>query len=409
MPDQAKTPEELAAEEAAAVAVTENETESEEAAVTETSAEESTSEGTEEIDYLSMSDEEIANMDAPKEPTSGDESEKTENSEQKKTKASEAPKTSKTSKEETSSENDETKQAVTDPLQVEVKDAVAAYKQIFAPFKANNKDVQVRTPEEAIRLMQMGAGFMRYKKRIEPLLTRAQTLENAGIDSNELNFLIELKNKKPEAIKKLVRDAGLDPYDIATDEAAKAADKNYRPGDYSASSTQITLRDTLETTRSMKGGTELLNDLRTSWDDNSRQMALEDPAIISALAQQKEAGIYDQITAEIDRRLILGQLTNEPFLHLYHKVGVEMTENGMFTEATNTPGAQQKSQVVTTPKTKEVLETRTVPPAKTDKAAKAAAALAPVSAKPTSKVAPEAVLNMSDEEFEKLDGMERFV
>lgn len=439
MTETTKTPEELAAEAAAlAAAEADKATEQETVVNTDTETETDPETGTSEenvddtaeegaIDFLSMSDEEIEKLGALEDKTTADPEVSADDKETDADAEVKAVKTAETSDKagnETKTEEGvkapETAQKETpkaeagastdvDPLKVSDVDAVAAYKQIFAPFKANGKDVQARTAEEAVRLMQMGAGHMRYKKRIEPMLTRAQTLANAGIDDEELNFLIELKNKKPEAIKKLVRDAGLDPYDIATDEAAKAADKSYRPGDYAASGKQLALQDTLEATRLQEGGVELLSQLRTSWDDKSRQMALEDPAIIEALAEQKSAGIYDQIAAEIDRRQTLGQLTNEPFLNAYHQVGKEMTENGMFVQATNTPDVQQKSQIMA--KTKpEVLETRTVQPAnKSDKASRAAAALAPVASKPASKVAPEAVLGMSDEEFEKMSGMERFV
>ena len=444
MTETTKTPEELAAE-AAALAAAEADKASEQETVVDTETDPKTGTGEEntddtskdeEVDYLSMSDEEIEKLGAledqapaDKDPEVSDDSKETDaeteaakaaetsdketvadkaDVEAKPEGAAKTPEASEASKKEASKAEDNAP-TVVDPLKASDADAVAAYKQIFAPFKANGKDVQARTAEEAVRLMQMGAGHMRYKKRIAPMLTRAQTLANAGVNDEELNFLIELKNKKPEAIKKLVRDAGLDPYDIATDEAAKAADKNYRPGDYAASGKQVALQDTLEATRLQEGGVELLSHLRTSWDDNSRQMALEDPAIIEALAEQKSAGIYDQITAEIDRRQTLGQLTNEPFLTAYHQVGKEMTENGMFVQATNTPDAQQKSQIMANTKP-EVLETRTIQPtSKSDKASKAAAALAPVASKPASKVAPEAILTMSDEEFEKMSGMERFV
>ena len=40
-------------------------------------------------------------------------------------------------------------------------------------------------------------------------------LENAGItDENQLAYLIDLSNKNPQAIQKLVKDSGIDPLDM---------------------------------------------------------------------------------------------------------------------------------------------------------------------------------------------------
>ena len=154
-----------------------------------------------------------------------------------------------------------------DPLGVEDTVAVAAYKELFAPFKANGKTIQVKTPQEALRLMQMGAGHVKYQNSVKPALAQAKTLENHNIGPDELNFLIDLHNKNPEAIKKLVRDANIDPYDIVVDDNAKAADKTYRSKNYSATEEQVTLEETLADVRSHPEGPGLLTSMRSEWDD----------------------------------------------------------------------------------------------------------------------------------------------
>ena len=291
-----------------------------------------------------------------------------------------------------------------DPLQVEDTVAIAGYKALMAPFKANGKTVQAQTPEEAMRLMQMGAGHIKYQNQVRPLLVRAKTLENNKISDDDLNFLVELHNKNPEAIKKLVRDAGIDPYDIQTDEAAKAGDKDYRPKNYSASETQITLETVLQDVQASEHGPELLRSVRADWDEKSRGVLLEDPEILQVLVNQKESGIYDRITNEIERRKSLGGLANASFLEAYHKVGQEMEATGAFRKQPTgeQPGHQPGVNPAPAPKKSEVIATRTATP-KQSANGNAVRAIAPVRQVVTPRPDMSNVLNMSDEEFQKLE------
>jgi len=176
------------------------------------------------------------------------------------------------------------------PLEVDDATAVAAYKEIFAPFRANGKTVQVKNKEEAIRLMQMGAGYTRTMMDLRPQLAQVKTLKNNGIDDAELNYLIELKAGNPDAIKKLVRTHGIDPLDIETGEAGEAADAKYRPKDYRASETQVNFEMAVADVGSHPQGREpdrcpgrprknvgqferglLLGGLSTSWNNHGEQ------------------------------------------------------------------------------------------------------------------------------------------
>lgn len=281
-----------------------------------------------------------------------------------------------------------------DPLGVEDTVAVAAYKELFAPFKANGKTIQVKTPQEALRLMQMGAGHVKYQNSVKPALAQAKTLENHNIGPDELNFLIDLHNKNPEAIKKLVRDANIDPYDIVVDDNAKAADKTYRSKNYSATEEQVTLEETLADVRSHPEGPGLLTSMRSEWDDESRRIVMADPKILPVLVEQRESGIYAKIAAEIDRRMILGELPKMPFMRAYHQVGVEMTNAGAFnqtTPVTEKPAARSK-----------VIERKAGAVPKTTSNDKAVKAIAPIKTVVTAKPDLSNIMDMPDDEFAKI-------
>lgn len=294
----------------------------------------------------------------------------------------------------------------TDPLKVDDATAAAAYRELFKPFKANGKTVQAQSPEEAIRLMQMGAGHVKYQNQVRPYIARAKTLENAGITDQDLNFLVELHKKSPDAIKKLVRDAGIDPYDITVDEESKAADSKYQPKNYLASEEQISFEETLKDVKSVPEGIELLDSVRTDWDTKSRELVYQDPNILRVLTDQKQSGVYAMITAEMDRRKMLGDLANVPFLDAYHTVGLALDKAGKF----GTKEVTAETEKQTTAAVSKVVAKRTAKPKSQAESNDKVKAIAPIKTVAPGKSAPEdaSVLDMPDEEFAKLEGLQRF-
>lgn len=294
---------------------------------------------------------------------------------------------------------DDTASATSVALSTE--DKIKVFDTMFTSFKANGRDMQVETPEEALRLMQMGAGHLKYQAKVRPALAIEQTLKNNKIDQARLNFLIDCANGKPEAIKKLVRDAKIEPYDIDTTEESLQADANYLPTNHVVSENDLLLSETIGTVQGTPTGDAMLRVIRSEWDDSSRTKLVEDPEILNILVSQKDAGIYDQITSEVDRRRALGKLAaNTSWLDAYHQVGSDMDKSGAFTsgqESTHSPG----SQTAPKPATSKVIE-RSAAKKKTS-AGGNSSGVAPVSKTPAIPVKVDAsVMDMSDDEFEKL-------
>lgn len=276
------------------------------------------------------------------------------------------------------------------------------YDALFGSFKANGKDVRVDTPEEAVRLMQMGAGFMKYQKQVRPAVAIQQTLDANKIDKNKLNFLIDCANGKVDAIKKLVRDAKLEPYDIENTDAARKADEEYRPTNHLVSDKDVALSENIGTVQGTPNGDAILKTIQSEWDVDSRNRLVEDPEILPILVRQKDSGIYDQITSEVNRRQTLGTLANNlSWLDAYHQVGSELEKSGAFSNgsgSTNPPS----TETATTPPESKVIETAAAK--KKTPAGGDPSGVAPVTATPA--VPPKidaSVMDMSDEDFAKLE------
>jgi len=200
---------------------------------------------------------------------------------------------------------------------------------IMKPFKANGKMIEVKTPDEAVKLMQMGAHYTRKMQAIQPHRKVLTMLENNGLlDEDRLGFLIDIDKKNPEAIKKLIKDAGIDPLEIDT-----GVEPAYEGGSHKVTDAEMDFSTAVEDLVSSDGGKESLEVFNTTWDQASKELVFAEPGLLQTMHTQKQNGIYDRITAEIDRQRTLGTITvNTPFISAYQTVGTELHNAGAFND-----------------------------------------------------------------------------
>lgn len=271
----------------------------------------------------------------------------------------------------------------------------AFYKQIMAPFKANGRMVEPRTPDEAIRLMQMGAGFGRKLQDMQPHLKSLRMLEKHDLlDENKLSFLIDLQNKNPEAIKKLIKESGIDPLDLNMEDTT-----SYVPSNHSVTDAEASFQEAITEVQSQPGGGQTIQIINQTWDAQSKNLLWEEPALLGVIQTQRETGLYDLITKEMDRQKIFGTIpANTPFIKAYQLAGEALQAAGALPKPAENPAPSSTSVVKTVP---QVIATRTDKPksgvTNNDKA-KAASPSPTTTRKAATLTNP---LEMADDEFLK--------
>jgi hypothetical protein len=206
-------------------------------------------------------------------------------------------------------------------------DYVALYKQIMAPFKANGKMIELRDPQEAIQLMQMGANYTRKLQELQPHRKLLLMLQNNGLlDEGKLSYLIDLDKRNPEAIKKLVKDAGIDPLEIDT-----TVEPAYLAGNHKITDAEANFRTALDEVGSSSEGKTTLQTINDRWDQASKEVLWKNPDLITTIHNQREAGVYQIVADEIERQRTLGQIPpNTPFIEAYKIVGDKLLETTAF-------------------------------------------------------------------------------
>ena len=272
-------------------------------------------------------------------------------------------------------------------------DYKAFHDQVMAPFQANGKTIQLRSVDEAVQLMQQGANYTRKMQAIAPHRKVLMMLENNGLlDESKLSRLIDLEKKNPDAIRALVKEAGIDPLDIDVHE-----ESTYTPGNHAVPDEAVAFQTTLDEVSSTPDGQETVRQITASWDPESKAELWKDPSILGTIHQQRISGVYDRVVAEIERQRTIGAIpANVSLLNAYRVIGERMTQAGAFQDLV---AAQQAAQH---PAVQHPVATRvaSAKPAVTNSGKVSAAA-------PTRTATPrraEAFINplaMSDDEFMK--------
>lgn len=278
-------------------------------------------------------------------------------------------------------------------------DYEAEYKKLLAPFKANGREIKVDSVEDAINLMQMGANYNKKMAALKPNLKLMKMLENNGLLSEEkLSFLIDLDKKNPGAIQKLVKESGIDPMDFDADKASA-----YKQTAYAVDERELALDEVLDEIQNSPNYTKTLDVVSNKWDAASKQVVAQAPQLLKVIDDHINRGIYDIVSAEVERERLFGRLKGMSDLEAYKTVGDAIQARGGFNHlAPNQPGAGSKSPGTPNPPAKTVI----VPPkpkADDSKLNDKRRAAAPTKvAAPSTAPAEFNPLALSDEEFSKL-------
>lgn len=277
------------------------------------------------------------------------------------------------------------------------------YQNVTKTFKANGKEIQVTDPGDIIALMQQGANYSKKMAAIKPLMKIGRMLEEHQLmNEAELSYLIDLKNKNPEAIAKLVKESGIDLYEFDT-----AVGDKYVAPDRSVSDVSVELQNVLDDLQQNSPTYDrTIKVIGNDWDQDSRKILADNPQLIQIIDSQVQDGTFDTIAQVIEKDRMLGRLKGMSDLQAYKEVGERLQrEYDAKTNAQKTKDTPAVTQVEKKPVASSTTPATKTPATNSRKAAAASPRKAPdVAAAP----APFNPLTLSDEEVLKLTAQTQF-
>ena len=269
-------------------------------------------------------------------------------------------------------------------------DYEAEYKRLLAPFKANGREISVKSVDDAVTLMQMGANYNKKMAALKPGLKLMKLLENNGLLNEEkISYLIDIEKKNPNAIQKLVKDSGIDPMDFDAEKAGE-----YKPKIHTVDDREMDLDTVLDEIQDTPSYNQTLQIVSKTWDGASKQVVANTPQLLKVINDHVANGIYNIISEEVERERVFGRLNGLSDIEAYRQVGDAIQARGGFNHLGNAQAKTSQAPVVVQPKPKKVEDD------KLNEKRRAASSTKPAN---TSQASNDDFnpLSLSDEEFAK--------
>ena len=233
-------------------------------------------------------------------------------------------------------------------------DYEAEYKRLLAPFKANGREISVKSVDDAVTLMQMGANYNKKMAALKPSLKLMKLLENNGLLNEEkISYLIDIEKKNPNAIQKLVKDSGIDPMDFDAEKAGE-----YKPKIHTVDDREMDLDTVLDEIQDTPSYNQTLQIVSKSWDGASKQVVANTPQLLKVINDHVANGIYNIISEEVERERVFGRLNGLSDIEAYRQVGDAIQARGGFNHLGNAQAKTPQAPVVVQPKPKKADEDR---------------------------------------------------
>lgn len=208
-------------------------------------------------------------------------------------------------------------------------DYKAFYERVTAKFKANGRDMSFSDPDEIIAMMQRGAGFAKKMTTLKPSMRLVRTLENHKIDEARLSFLLDLHNKNPDAINKLIKESGVDVYSLDAEKA-----DTYKAKATVATDSEVELSSVIEDLQASSPTFQrTLDTVVNQWDTASQQTIAQHPMLLRLIDGHVQQGYFDVVMDEVERlRVVGGLIDGLSDFDAYRKVGDDLNAKGVFSQ-----------------------------------------------------------------------------
>ena len=281
----------------------------------------------------------------------------------------------------------------TPPTTQDTTAATDFYTKVTAKFNASGKEFQVDNADDVISLMQKGIDYNIKMSTLKPALKMVKALEAHGITQEDLGLLIDIHNRKPEAIASLVKQADIDLYSVDDESVDR-----YAPTDAQITDEEYEFQNVISSISASPRYADVMQFVANSTVAD-KQEVYSQPQILKSLVEHAQLGIFDKVMAEVDKLQVLGRLPQGMTpLQAYHAIGSQMFGG----EPTPNQEQPRVNPQVQQPIPKPVQRPTQQPQNNT---ARRAAAAPSNAAKPGAKPKPSAhdLFTMSDEEFSKID------
>ena len=208
-------------------------------------------------------------------------------------------------------------------------------------FKANGQEfefTQEEMNEQFPTVFGKAVDYTQKMQKIAPYRKMISALEAEGITQDQLNIAIDALKGNKEAIQHLIKEHGIEDYDVRPEEGTPA----YQPNVYGKTEAALEIE---EVTRTIDQDPEYkitVDVIDRQWDQNSRNVIAQNPQMIAGLHNDIKTGLYDKVAPLATRMKVLDG-NSKSDLEYYMLAGQQLGEQEQ------TANSQQQVQQLNQP------------------------------------------------------------
>ena len=262
-------------------------------------------------------------------------------------------------------------------------------------FKARGKERTVKTKEEVESLLAAGYDYQHKTKQLAEHRRTISVLQRHGITEADLNKLVAIHKKDPAAIKALVAEADIDPYEFDKEEDAKHTPENVLPSD-----ADLDFQDAVDAIKDSPHFRETADLVAEDFDVESKQFVLANPNILGMLHDLvSQPEYYEAVKNEV-ATLERNALIKQPKLQSYFDAIAKLNSENFFGKDLRQQPTAQATAPVQAPNIKPVQEVAQSTKHRRQRAT-SATAVHPSMSKASQKDPMKLIGTMSSEDFNK--------
>ena len=173
------------------------------------------------------------------------------------------------------------------------------YKKVTSGFDVNGLQVKsLDDPEKILDLQKQNLTSLNDLSELEAVKPIFESLKESGLldDRDKFGLAMEVLGGNKEAIKKLLKEQNIDPYELDMDEIDESSIDSAK---YSSSNEELNFKSFVSEATNIGVRNDIADKIINKWDDDSLVSLVNDEADRKNILKHIKTGMYDRVQSEI--------------------------------------------------------------------------------------------------------------
>ena len=196
-------------------------------------------------------------------------------------------------------EDDKEKKESTEPLYIEV----------------NGEKIEVNSVEELATIASKALKSKKVLNTYKDDIAVLEGIKDQGLSKEDLYLLVEAKKGNKKAIAKLIKETGIDIFDLDPDD--ESIDE-YKPNEYKADARIIETKAIIGDLKKDPNALNTFNNIiNNDFTESERAKVFEDTNLLEFIGSTIKSGLFSKIQSSYEKRKLLGESSITALINAY--------------------------------------------------------------------------------------------